>query len=100
MLQQDGEDPFAATAMALAHLGNIDQAVAALKEHIDSGGYFNYLPGDPFWAPLAGDARFLAILQTHHEKAAAYRAEVQAMIDRGELVLPGQLEFHASLQND
>ena len=85
--------------MALAHLGDADAAIAALQDHIDSGGYFNYLEGDPYWAPLADDARFLAIVEAHHAEAAAYRAEVQAMIERGELVVPGQMEYHASRGN-
>jgi len=98
-LQEDREDPFAATAMALAHLGDADGAIATLGEHIDEGGYFNYLPGDPFWAPLAGDTRFMAIVEAHHAKASAYRAEVEAMIERGELVLPGQTEYRVSRQS-
>jgi len=99
LLQEDREDPVAATAMALAHLGDADAAIAALKDHIAKGGYFSHLAGDPYWAPLADDARFMAIVDAHHAEAAASRAEVQAMIQSGELVVPGQLEYHASQGN-
>ncbi|HEX9923549.1 MAG TPA: hypothetical protein VGD99_12905, partial [Anaerolineae bacterium] len=65
----------------------------------DNGGYFNYLAGDPFWAPLAEDARFIALVEAHHAEAAAYRAEVTAMIESGELVVPGQLEYQVSRED-
>jgi len=97
-LQEDREHPFAASAMALAHLGDADAAIAALTEHIDEGGYFSYIAGDPFWAPIAEDARFMAIVDAHHAQASAYREEVRGMIDSGDLVVPGQLEQQAGRQ--
>jgi TolB-like protein/DNA-binding winged helix-turn-helix (wHTH) protein len=93
----EGEDTFAARAMALAHLGEIDQAMETLDSHIDSGGYFSYLPGDPFWAPLANDARFIALCDDERRQALEFQHQVNAMIESGGLVLPGQLDYHASL---
>ena len=98
--RKDGTNPFGATAMALAHLGEIDMAINALNDHINRGGYFSYLPKDPFWSPLAEDARFMAIVDARHKEAADYRAQIQAMIETGKLVLPGQLKNRASLQDE
>ena len=99
LLKEQATDPFATNAMALAHLGETDMAIDTLVDHINTGGYFNYLPGDPFWAPLAEDARFMSIVEDHHNKATQYRAQVQALIDSDKLVLPGQLE-HPTLVQD
>lgn len=98
--ENDRDDPFATTAMSLAHLGQFDEAINYLTGHIHRGGYFSYLPGDPFWAPLAEDARFMAIVEAQHSKATGYRAQVQALLDSGELVLPGQMEYHASVRDE
>jgi len=85
--------------MALAHLGESDRAIEALTQHIEEGGYFDYLPGDPFWAPLAQDDRFTAILENQNLEAAGYRAKVDALIANGDLVLPGQQEYQVSILN-
>lgn len=76
-------------AMALAHLGQSIIALDALESHVSKGGYFSYLPGDPFWAPLAGEPRFLHIVEAEAAKDASAREEVALMIERGDLVLPG-----------
>ena len=94
----EGDDPFAARAMALAHLGELDGAIERLRNHVDSGGYFSYLPKDPFWAPMKDDARFIALCDDERRQSLEYQAQVNAMIESGELVLPGQLENHASLE--
>lgn len=92
LLRDQLTDPFATTAMALAHLGESDAAINILNDHIKKGGYFNYLPEDPFWAPVAEDARFMSIVEDHHREATDYRAQVQALLESDMLVLPGQLE--------
>ena len=99
LLREQVTDPFATTAMALAHLGETDMAINTLIDHLNKGGYFNYLPGDPFWAPLAEDARFTSIVEDHHREATEYRAQVQALLESDKLVLPGQLEYPALLQD-
>jgi len=76
-------------AMALAHLGETKTALAALKTHVDSGGYFSYQPGDPFWEPVANEPGFLIIVDAEERKDAQARAELDAMIAGGELILPG-----------
>ena len=91
LIQQEGPDPFATAAMASAHLGDIDAALDTLENHIGRGGHFSYIYGDPFWAPLTGEPRFQAIVESQEEVAANIRAEVEAMIGTGQLVLPGQL---------
>jgi tetratricopeptide (TPR) repeat protein len=94
----EGEDPFAARAMALAHLGETDRAMLLLGNHVESGGYFSFLQGDPFWAPLTDDSRFIALCDDQRRQSMEYQAQVKAMIESGELVVPGQLEYHASLE--
>jgi TolB-like protein/DNA-binding winged helix-turn-helix (wHTH) protein len=77
-------------AMALAHQGDHAEAVALLKQHVESGGFFGYEPGnDPFWEPLAGEAGFTALVEAEAAKDAQVRDQVALMIDRGELLLPG-----------
>ena len=75
-------------AMALAHQGDPVEALALLEKHVESGGYFSYLPDDPFWAPLTGEPRFTAIVEAEAARDAEARNQVSLMIDRGELVLP------------
>jgi TolB-like protein/tetratricopeptide (TPR) repeat protein len=84
-----GEDPFSTRAMASANLGDIASALDELESHISNGGYFSYLPGTPYWVPLAGEPRFMAIVEAETAKDALARAEVDAMIESGELILPG-----------
>ena len=81
--------------MASAHLGDIDAALDTLENHIANNGYFSYIYGDPFWAPLTDEPRFKAIVESEEEEAAFLRAEVNAMIETGRLVLPGHLEPQA-----
>ena len=78
-----------ARAMALAHRGDRAEGLALLEKHVESGGYFSYLPGDPFWEPLVGEPRFTAIVEAEAAKDAEARHQVALMVDRGELVLPG-----------
>jgi hypothetical protein len=75
--------------MASANLGDIASALDELESHISNGGYFSYLPGTPYWVPLAGEPRFMAIVEAETAKDALARAEVDAMIESGELILPG-----------
>jgi TolB-like protein len=84
-----GEDPSSTRAKAKAHLGDFASALDELENHINSGGYFSYLPGDPFWEPLTREPRFLAIVEAEAAKDALARKEVDAMIESGELILPG-----------
>ena len=84
-----GEDPFSTRAKAEAHLGGFASALDELENHINNGGYFSYLPGDPFWEPLAREPRFMAIVEAEAAKDALARKEVDAMIESGELILPG-----------
>ena len=95
LIKQEGPDPFAAAAMASAHLDDIDAALDTLENHIGRGGYFSYINGDPYWAPLIGEPRFKAIVESQEEVAANIRAEVDTMIGKGQLVLPGQLDPQA-----
>jgi TolB-like protein len=89
LLQDPGPDPFAVAAMALAHLGNHAAALDVLEAHVGNGGYFNYIPGDPFWAPLAEESRFKAIVEDEGREAARLRAAVDRMVETGDLLLPG-----------
>jgi TolB-like protein/tetratricopeptide (TPR) repeat protein len=84
-----GEDPSSTRAKAKAHLGDFASALDELENHFNNGGYFNYLPGDPFWEPLEREPRFLAIVEAEAAKDALARKEVDAMIESGELILPG-----------
>jgi len=84
-----GEDPFSIRAMANAHLGDFTFALDELENHINNDGYFNYIPGDPYWAPLASEPRFLAIVEAEAAKDALAREELNAMLESGELILPG-----------
>ena len=84
-----GEDPSSAHSKAKAHLGDFASALDELENHINNGGYFSYLPGDPFWEPLAREPRFMAIVEAEAAKDALARKEVDAMIESGELILPG-----------
>ena len=85
----EGEDPSTTRAKAKANLGDFASALDELEKHVSTGGYFSYLPGDPFWAPLAEESRFTAIVEAEAAKDALARAEVDAMIESGELILPG-----------
>jgi len=76
-------------AMALAHSGDPPTALDVLETHVKNGGFFYYRPGNPFWAPLAEEPRFVAIVAGEAAKDAYARTQVALMIDRGELVLPG-----------
>jgi len=71
-------------------LGDDDRALSALEKHVEEGGDMfpsaDYAP--TIWAPIADDPRFIVIVESSEEKRAAKRAEVDAMIERGELVLP------------
>jgi TolB-like protein/DNA-binding winged helix-turn-helix (wHTH) protein/tetratricopeptide (TPR) repeat protein len=84
-----GEDPFSIRAMAKANLEDFTSALDELENHINNGGYFSYFPGDPMWAPLVGEPRFMAIVDAEAAKDALAREQVDAMIASGELILPG-----------
>jgi len=84
-----GEDPFCIRAMARAHLGDFAPAVDELENHINNGGFFTYFLGDSMWAPLVGEPRFMAIVDAEATKDALAREELNAMLESGELILPG-----------
>ena len=78
--------------MALAHLGNMSAALDAVEDHVNKGGFFSYTPGSPFWAPLAAELRFMAVGEFGEVENAAVQVEVNAMLERGELILPGHID--------
>jgi len=81
-----------AQTMALGISGDIATALDELELHIRNGGYFSYIPGGPFWAPLADEPQFMALVESEKIKNAQFRAEVDKMISEGELILPGHRE--------
>jgi len=84
-----GETNAGTRAMALGIRGDIATALDELELHVRNGGHFTYIPGDPFWTPLAEEPRFMALVEAEETKNALSRADVDKMIEDGELILPG-----------
>lgn len=97
LIREEGFAPFDETAMAQAHLGDIDGALDSLEAFLAEGGYFAHPPGDPFFAPLADEPRFKAIEAAAEKKHAEVRKAVNAMLANGELVLPGYVDVQPKM---
>ena len=82
-----GESSSSELPRALAHLGRTREAIAALDALVADGLLFNS-GADADWGALEELPRFQELVARGDAMRAGQRAEVQAMIERGELLMP------------
>jgi TolB-like protein/Tfp pilus assembly protein PilF len=79
-------------SLALAHRGQVEAALERLDLSRQWSSLALTVTHSPVWAPLAREPRFRAMLEERMRELDRQRAEVEAMIQRGDLpleVIPG-----------